>query len=208
MRTILLAVAFLCAASCLLGATIVEAPVTIKATVTTMNTPSYTSKGVTLKESVIKITNSDILKECVRRGIISSTSGWKIVCYYDAEMDGVFVGSHPSFRLRHKSGRTASLDAVMSLSLLANTANGKATFSGSKVSGNMNVRAIYYLAIAYRGYIGECAGAFPIKLTVSGKKTKYIGIAKPLSVTFDGYVAGEFYSVVQTKISIGTFKKR
>ncbi len=189
------------------AAYIVEAPLTLAATVTAMNQPVPKSSGVSVSETVIKIRNAEILKECVRRKIISPTSGWSLVCYYDAQMEGVFVQHGPRFRLRHKNGRTASLDSIVYLESAAGTTSGKVAFKNGKASGSFAGRGAYYLIVEYQGYTALCAGMVPIKLNVSGTKSKYRGIANPTSANFSGYLDGFYYSLVEAKLSLGAFKK-
>lgn len=191
----------------LFGAVMVEAPVTVSATITSTQAPVYTTKGATLTQSVLKIGNNEILKECVARRLISSTAGWSIVCYYDAQMTGVYTATNPAFRLRHTSGKTVSLRPVLDIGPIATTGSGKATYSGSSVSGTLSRRLLFYLDVNYQGYVAHCGGAAPVTLRIAGTTKSYYGIASPVTVTVTGYLNNYYEVIVDASIKLGTFKR-
>jgi hypothetical protein len=207
-NTILLLSAIFLGSHSLSAQVYVEAPVTISATVTTTLDPIYTSTSASVSTVVTKISNANLLAECVRRNIISSTSGWSIVVYYDSVMDGIYTKSDPVFRLRHTDGRVASLDPVIQIDPVASSASGKAKISGTKVSGSLSRVSIYVLTINYQDYSAVCFGSIPFTLAISGTTSESYGTCGKVSATLSGYLTGDYESTIAFSISANGFKRK
>lgn len=181
MKTKLLPCLFIHLCSTLFGAgeVLVQAPVTISATV--QQTGDLVERGNKLSVAapvVARVGNKEILEECVRMNLISETTGWKIMCYYDARMAGVTTYGTPTLVLRNRDGRSAEIYPVLDLELLSSVASGQSTIGrNDSVSGTLNRRGFFRLRFRYEGSEGECSGVIPLALRVSGNTTTYVGVA-------------------------------
>ncbi len=146
----------------------VEAPASLAFTITTSLDPVYGPKGATMSTTTTKITNQDLLNECVSRGLITSTLGWSIVVYYDSVMQEQYTGSNPAFRLRHEDGRTTEIDTVLQVESKAVSGTGKASASGNKITGSITRRGLYQVTANYQGYTGVFFGPVKYTLKLSG----------------------------------------
>ena len=186
----------------------VEAPATLAFTITTSLDPVYTSKGATMSTMTTKVNNEDLLNECVFRGIISSAEGWNIVVYYDSVMDGPYTGSNPAFLLRNVDGRTASIDSILQVETVAVSGTGKASTSGTTVSGSIARRGFYKLTANYQGYTGVFFGPVRYAMKLSGMTNEYYGTARAITAVLNGHIEGDFYSTAVVNLKVGNFKLR
>lgn len=209
MKSFLLPILALCFCSLASSAQVyVEAPATLAFTITTSLDPVYTSKGATMSIMTTKVNNQDLLNECVFRGIISSTAGWNIVVFYDSVMDGPYTGSNPAFRLRNIDGRVVSIDTVLQVESVAVSGAGKASTSGTKVSGSIARRGLYKITANYQGYSGVFLGPVRYAMKLSGTTNEYYGTAGATTAVLNGYIEGDFDSTAVVSLKVGNFTRR
>jgi hypothetical protein len=161
---------------------------------------------------VARVGNKEILEECVRQNRIADTTGWRIMCYYDARMEGTYVYGAPTLVLRNVDGRSAEIYPVLQLEVVNSVASGSATIgSGGKISGTVNRRALVRLRFQYQGETGVCTGLVPFAMKVSGTTSEYIGAAGAINKAALYGQIGEPYGdpdlLVSVQLSTGAFKR-
>lgn len=194
---------FLCA-SCL-GETIYEAPFSIEAVITETLEPVFKGSTVTISTSSVRVTNKELIQECVNQGLIGATTGWSIVVYYDAEADAT---SEVALRLRHRDGAVADLSGVLSLSGSSSTGTAKVTFSKTSVSGTFSAKRYFQLTANYQGYKAVCSGVVQTSGKFVGAPEKFYEITSPFTAKADGTIDGLDSALIATTIKVGTFSRK
>jgi hypothetical protein len=190
------------------AAVIVESPVNLSASVLVSGDPSFSDTAVKVIGTTTTFTTKQVIQEGVDRGLIPSVTGWSLVCYYDAQMDGIYTGSEPKFRFRHTDGRLVDATLIISVEPFCSAANGTAKIAGTKVTGSLARKSLYALILSYQGKTAICYGVAQFTLAVSGTRELYTGISTPVTMTFNGYISDDYESVVTVKMTLPGFKRK
>lgn len=196
--------AFSLISSCF-GETIYEAPFSIEAVITETLEPVVKGSTVTISTSSFRVTNKELIQECVSRGLIQSSPGWSIVVYYDAEVDS---STEVALRLRHRDGTVADLSPVLSVSGAGATNVARMTFSKNSVSGTFSLRRHFQITANYQGYTGVCTGAVQYSGRFTGPPDKVCQIVSPFTAKVDGTVDGLDSALIAATIKVGPFSRK
>ena len=188
-----------------LGETIYEAPFSIEAVITQTQDPVVKGSTVTISTSSFKVTNKELLNECVSQGIIQSPIGWTIVVYYDAEWDS---DSEVNLRLRHRDGSVADISPVLALSGSSGTAVGKISLSKTTASGSAQYKRRFKLIAKYQGYVGECYGVVQASAKFTGTPNNIYEIVSPFTAKMEGTVWEQDLALISATIKGGPFSRK
>jgi hypothetical protein len=187
------------------GETIYEAPFSIEAVITETQEPVVKGSTVTVSTSSFRITNKELIQECVNQGLISTTQGWSIVVYYDAEADAT---SEVALRLRHRDGTVADLNSVLSVSGSSSTGTAKVKFSKTSVSGTFSSKRYFELTANYQGYRALCSGVVQTSGKFVGTPENFYEITSPFTAKVDGKIDELDSALIAATIKVGTFSRK
>lgn len=187
---------------------IVESPVTLAVTVTSTQPTVVTDKGASSSTLVARYGNKELLQECVVRGLIPSTDGWRVVLAYDSAMDDVYTGSDPYFELRHTDGRIVSASQVIRVESVAASGGGKASFPKGTLTGSLKRLGYYTVTAEFQGDTVQFAGTIPFNLKLTGTPEAYFGTSSAVTASLSGFIEDDYDSTCVLVLKAPAFKRR
>jgi hypothetical protein len=175
--------------------------------VTSNEGPITTPNGFIIPTSLRKITNTDLLNECIDNNLIEDNKGWNLVIQYNSTINGVYTKTDLSFRLRHSDGRIVPIDSIIDMKSVAVSGGGKASFLREKISGSLSRHSIYEITIKIKGDTLVFHGAIPLNLKISGTREESYGIANAATASLTGYKEGDYNCTAMMVLKIAAFKR-